>query len=118
MQDALLRVGDISFKARARQFAIAANRFAWDAQPATERRRSGLHFEHVTRAQRKGFHNTSADSILSLLSVAFKENNAPSGVVTLTFSANHTILLDVEYLDCAMRDLGPAWRSEHTPSHE
>jgi hypothetical protein len=118
MQDALIRAGDIKYDGKRRQFALAANRFAWDAKPQTERRRSGLHFENVTRAQRKGFQSTSPDSILSLLSVSFQETNTPSGTVTLVFSANHTVLLDVEYLDCALRDLGPAWRSENTPSHE
>jgi hypothetical protein len=91
MQDAVLRVGDITYASRQRKFACVANRFAWDSQPANERRRSGLHFENVMKVQRKGFDQSSADTILSLLSITFKETDAPSGTVTLTFSAGHTI---------------------------
>ena len=118
MQDAVLRVGDIKYASRQRKFACVANRFAWDSQPANERRRAGLHFENVLKVQRKGFTQSAADTILSLLAISFAETDAPSGTVTLTFSAGHTIQLTVEYLDCTMRDLGPAWGTEHTPQHE
>jgi hypothetical protein len=117
MQDAIVRVGDITYDARRRKFAILCNRFAWDAAPARERRRSGLHFENVTGAKRQGFEQSEADTILSMLSISFVPGDAPSGQVTLTFSAGHAILLDVEYLDCALRDLGAVWSTEKTPSH-
>jgi hypothetical protein len=117
MQDSLIRVADIRLDSR-RQFAFVANRFAWDALPQKERRRTGVHFEHVTRATRQGFRNTGPDTVLSLLAISFTEKDAPSGQVTLTFSANHTIVLDVEYLDCALRDLGPAWASKNEPVHD
>lgn len=118
MQDALIRVGDVSYDRRHRKFAFLANRFAWDAKSGHERRRSGLHFENVTRAARRGFSQSSPETILSLLAISFAETNAPSGVVTLTFSAGHSIQLDVEYLDCALRDVGGAWATEHVPGHE
>jgi hypothetical protein len=117
MQDALIRVADMRLDSR-RQFAFVANRFAWDALPEKQRRRTGLHFEHVTKAARQGFSNTGPDSILSLLDISFTPNDAPSGKVTLTFSAGHTVVLDVEYLDCAMGDLGPAWKTTVEPKHD
>ncbi len=118
MQDSLIRVADISFNAKRKQFALIANRFAWDAQPATERRRSGLHFEHVQKVQRKGFDQSQRDTILSLLSISFTAVDQPSGTVEMIFSAGHSIKLDVEYLDCALKDLGPAWSSDRAPSHD
>ncbi len=118
MQDALIRVSDIAYDAKRRQFALIANRFAWDAQPARERRRTGLSFEHVLAARRKGFDQTQRDTILSLLTVTFTETDAPGGKVDLVFSAGHSIQLDVEYLDAAMKDQGAAWSSEHTPAHD
>ncbi len=118
MQDALIRVSDIAYDAKRRQFALIANRFAWDAQPASQRRRTGFSFEHVLAVRRKGFDQTQRDTILSLLAVSFTETDKPEGRVDLIFSAGHSIQLDVEYLDCAMKDQGAAWSSEHTPAHE
>jgi Protein of unknown function (DUF2948) len=118
MQDSLIRVSDIAYDAKRRQFAMIANRFAWDAQPASERRRTGLSFEHVLAARRKGFDQTQRDTILSLLAISYTETDAPAGRVDLVFSAGHSVQLDLEYLDCAMKDQGAAWASEHTPAHE
>lgn len=118
MQDALIRVADLKYDAKRRQLALVANRFAWDAQPAKERRQSGLNFDHVMSVKRKGFDQTQRATILSLLSISFKVSNAPSGQVELTFSAGHSLQLEVEYLDCTMKDLGSAWLSENTPAHE
>jgi Protein of unknown function (DUF2948) len=116
MQDALIRVSDMRLDSR-RQFACVANRFAWDALPDKQRRRTGLHFEHVTKAARQGFRNTSTDAILSLLNISFTPTDAPSGKVTLTFSGGHTVVLEVEYIAAAMRDLGPAWKTASEPKH-
>ncbi len=118
MQDALIRVADIAYDSRRRQFAMIANRFAWDAQPAVERRRSGLNFDHVLAVRRKGFDQTQRDTMLSLLAISYTETDAPSGTIDLIFSAGHSIQLDVEYLDCSLKDQGAAWASENTPEHE
>jgi hypothetical protein len=117
MQDALVRVADIAFTPKKKQFIIISNRFAWDAQPQNQRRRAALHFENVTNARRRGFRQDAPEVILSLLSLSFHETNAPSGTVTMNFSAGHSIQLDVEYLDCALRDLGSAWAAGQKPDH-
>ncbi len=113
-----MRVADIAFDDKRHTFALVANRFAWDVSPANERRRSGLHFGGVLAARRKGFVQSSPDLILSLLSVTFLETAAPAGKVTMSFSAGHTIELDVECIDCALRDLGPAWATGIRPQHD
>jgi hypothetical protein len=117
MQDAVLKLGDVSFNSKRRRFAFVANRFAWDAVPEKLRRRAGLHFDSVLGVKRSGFANAGRDTILSLLSVTFSPAVSPSGFVTLSFSAGHSIRLDVECLDCAMADLGPMWSTEHQPDH-
>ncbi len=117
MQDAVVRVGEIKYESKSRKFAFISNRFAWESQEENERRRSGLHFENVLRAQRQGFAQSAADTVLSLLSIGFQETTSPSGMITLTFSAGHAIQLEVEYLDCSLRDLGPAWSTASKPHH-
>ncbi len=117
MQDAVLKLGDVSFNVKRRRFAFVANRFAWDAAPEKLRRRVGLHFGSVHGVKRSGFANAGGETILSLLAITYTETESPSGFVTLAFSAGHSIRLDVECLDCTMADLGPAWSTEHQPEH-
>jgi Protein of unknown function (DUF2948) len=117
MQDAVLKLADINFNSKRRQFALVANRFAWDAAPQKVRRRAGLHFESVLSVKQAGLVHASGDTILSLLAVTFTSTDSPAGFITLSFSGGHSIRLDVECLDAAMADLGPAWSTDHQPEH-
>ena len=42
MQDAVVRIADIRHLPARRQFALLANRFAWESKDRPERRRAGL----------------------------------------------------------------------------
>jgi hypothetical protein len=117
MQDALIRYADLSLAQKRRRFALVASRYAWEVKSAKERRRTGLHFENVIGVKRKGFQNVGRDTILSLLSITWKAGADPSGLVELTFAGGHALLLEVEYLDAMLSDLGPAWSTEATPDH-
>ena len=117
MQDALVRLADIRYLSKTRQFALVANRFAWESQPNSERRRTGLHFENVLNVKQQGILGLRGDTILSLLAISFEPELDPSGTVVLTFSADCTIRLGVEYLDLQLKDLGGAWATELTPNH-
>lgn len=117
MQDALVRLSDIRYLAKARQFAFVANRFAWEAQPNSERRRTGLHFEHVLGVKQLGLGGAGPNAILSLLAITFQPGEEPSGTVLLTFSGDFSIKLEVEYLDLQLKDLGGAWATDLTPRH-
>jgi Protein of unknown function (DUF2948) len=118
MQDAVLNMSDISFNAKRRQFALVGNRFAWDAMPAKQRRRTGLHFDAVLGVKRAGFAKVTNTTVLSLMSMSFEITDAPSGLVTLAFAGGQTIRLHVECLDAGLKDLGPAWSTDHKPTHK
>ncbi len=117
MQDAVVKLADFSFNVKRREFAVVANRFAWDALPTKQRRRTGLHFESVLAAQRSGFAKSDKNTILSLLAITFTATNSPSGFIDLAFSAGHSIRLHVECLAAVMTDMGPAWSTDHQPEH-
>jgi len=55
--------------------------------------------------------------VLNLLAVEFSETDAPSGVVTLTFSGGPGIRLEVECLEAELADLGPSWITAACPAH-
>ena len=78
MQDAVLHVGDMTFAPSRKQFALIANRFAWDADGARERRRTGLHFDRVLAAQSKDLPTGKKDAVLSLLAISFNPADGPS----------------------------------------
>ena len=117
MQDAVLRVGDLAYRKKLKQFALVANRFAWDEADQRQRRRTGLHFDRVLSVKSQKIRSGDPDAILSLLSVTFVETETPAGEVLLTFSGGGTIRLAVECLEAQMKDLGPAWNTAHQPHH-
>jgi hypothetical protein len=119
LQDAILKVGDLTYLPDQNRFALAARRFDWEAPAREPRRRlTGLHFERVLSARVRGIDRNRPDEVLALLAVIFKATDAPSGTVELTFAGGPTIQLDVECLEAQMKDLGPVWGAERRPAHE
>jgi hypothetical protein len=118
MQDALVRAADMRYLPKKHQFVLAANRFAWDAQPKKERRRAGLSINGVLSAQKLGFETVEPDTILSLLSLIFHPEQDGAGHVLLTFADGPSIRLKVECIDVQMGDMGEGWESRSMPRHD
>jgi Protein of unknown function (DUF2948) len=118
MQDAVLKVGDMTFDKKRKIFACVANRFAWDALPDKTRRRAGLRINHVLAARRLHPQPVTAGTILSLLSIHFVASDAVSGTLTLQFSGGHALAFDVDAVDIQLDDLGPAWGTTLEPHHD
>ncbi|HUR42490.1 MAG TPA: DUF2948 family protein [Aestuariivirga sp.] len=118
MQDAVVRLGDITYVKARQQFALLANRFAWDAAGERQRRRTGLHFDRVTSVKAQNIRRDAKDAIVELLAITFEEGEAPSGAILLTLAGGGTIRLEVECIEASLKDLGPAWATEHQPAHE
>jgi hypothetical protein len=122
VQDALLRVGDISVDKRARRFAVLVNRFRWEEASETgpfERVRAALSFESVLGIKSRKVRLDAKDALASILSVTFTPaEEPPGGVVRLVLAGGGEIELDVECLDALLMDLGEAWRTPRRPDHE
>lgn len=117
MQDAVVRTEDITYLKPTRKFALIANRFAWESG-ARERRRSGLRFDRIESVKSRRIVLGESDLILSLLAVRFEPGDPPSGTIVLDFSGGGAIRLKAECIEARLEDLGPAWDTERTPSHE
>lgn len=125
LQDAVVRVGDMTYLPREKRFAAVLNRFDWaqalaGAAKVKERRQAGLRFERVLGAQFQGFNHKDARATLALLAVTFEKSGQPEaadGHVTLTFSGGAAIRLTVECLEAEMKDLGAAWAAKRVPQH-
>ncbi len=121
LQDAVTQVRDLVFLPHARRFAMVVNRFRWEGEGKSathERARCGLHFESVLAARVRGIAKDRPDGVLNLLSIRFDEFEAPSGIVTLTFSGGGEIRLEVEALEASLSDLGLVWDTPNLPQHD
>jgi hypothetical protein len=124
LQDALVRVGDMAYVPRTKQFAMIAARFDWIKAatermggPCCERCRTGLHFERVLKVSCRGFCHRDEALVLNLLDIEFKETEPPAGLVEFIFSAGRALRLEVECLEAEIRDLGVRWKARSAPHH-
>jgi hypothetical protein len=118
LQDAVTKIGDISFEPAARRLTIAFNRYRWEVEGRTRQRvRSGLQFGGVMSVQGRNLRRDAPAAVIELLAVAFEPGEAPGGRVTLTFAGGGDLRLEVECLDAALADLSGAWPARRTPEH-
>jgi hypothetical protein len=122
VQDALLRMGDISVDKKARRFAMLVNRFRWEEVGENgpfERVRAALSFESVLGIKSRKVRLDAKDALASILSVTFvPAEEPPGGVVRLVLAGGGEIELNVECLDALLMDMGEAWRTPRRPDHE
>ncbi len=121
-QDALVRMGDISFDRKARRFALMINRFRWEEAKETgpfERVRSAVSFESVLSVKSRKVRLDAPEALASLLQVGFTPaDEPPGGEVRLVLAGGGEILLEVECLDALLMDLGATWQTPRRPDHE
>ena len=121
VQDAIVKAADALWRPQEKRFVLGLNRFDWEgaqsASPEFRRRRSALRFERVLACKCRDINPAGKDAALNLLAVAFKETDAPAGVVTLTFSGGAALRLEVECLEAELVDLGPTWTTTCCPAH-
>lgn len=124
VQDAVTKIGDLKYDVAGKRFFVPLHRFAWEVgtgrfrKPHNERRNCVLHFEGVTQAKTNGIDRAKPNDVLSLLAVQFEPGEAPGGTILLTFAADATIRLEVDYVEARLADLGGAWEASSRPSHK
>jgi hypothetical protein len=122
LQDAVMRVADMTYVPGQKRFAAVLNRFDWEGAAKRgakdfRRRRTAIRFDRVFGAKMKNVKPGAGERVLSLLAVGFEPGEAPGGYVTLTFSGDASVRLQVECIEGELRDLGPAWRTRTKPEH-
>jgi hypothetical protein len=121
VQDAVMKVEQLSYWRAAKQFTLTMNRFVWEAagkaKAPHERRQSVLSFSRVLSAKSHGIDMKAGEEVLSLLAIRFAAADAPAGTVDLVFAGNATIRLDVECIEARLTDMGGAWRAASRPDH-
>lgn len=122
VQDALVRVGEISVDKKARRFTAMINRFRWESageRGPYERVRAALSFDGVMGVKSKRVRQDIADALASVLSVTFEaDSEPPSGTVRILLAGGGEIAVQVECLDAVLVDIGPVWPTPRRPDHE
>ncbi len=120
LQDAVAKIGDIRWDAQSRTLTIACNRFRWEEAKAKkgERVRSALQFGDVAGVQARNLRRDAKGAVVSLMSIGFEPaEEAPAGIVVLTFAGGGDMRVSVDCLDVALADVSDPWATSRTPGH-
>ena len=122
-QDAVFPITEMTWRPRERRFALLLNRFRWEDtgrdRHGAERVQSVLAFDNVLRVASQGIDRGDADTILSLLSIAFEPDEDGAGFVVLTLAGDGGIRLEVEALEATLKDVTRPYKapSGKAPKH-
>jgi hypothetical protein len=129
LQDAVLKLKDVSWQPKKRRFAAVVNRLQWEDGGKT-RVRAGLHFDSVLAVQSHKVKLGAEEAVIDVLAVTFtpnegaptdaKENEAvdPGGVIELVLAGGGAIRLTVECIEAELADLTQSWAALGTPDHD
>ena len=118
LQDAVLKLKDVSWQPKKRRFAAVVNRLKWEEGGKT-RVRAGLHFDSVLQVQSHKVKLGAEEAVIDLLAVTFTPTGGedPGGVVELVLAGGGAIRLDVECIDGELVDVTQPWTARATPDH-
>jgi hypothetical protein len=129
LQDAVLKVGDMAYRPRQNRFAAVFNRYRWEAEGRSRRRRGsgsdsgqrvrcGVHFNGVLGVRRQGFDQNDPERVLELLAIACEPGEEGAAELTLVFAGDAAVRLDVECIDAQLSDLSGPWQARGRPEHK
>ena len=116
MQDAVAKVGEITYEAKARRLTIGFNRYRWETGDS-ERVRSGLQLGGVLKVQTRKIRRGARDAVLEVLAVTFEPGEAPGGTVTISCAGGGDLRALVECVDAILADVSEPWPTPRTPKH-
>ena len=119
LQDAVLKLKNVSWQPRKRRFAAVVNRLQWESGGQT-RVRAGLHFDGVLKVQSHKVKLGAHEAVVSLLAVRFTPNTGedPGGVIELVLAGGGAFRLTVECVDAELADMTSSWAARGKPDHE
>ena len=130
LQDAVTRLGEMSYSDRAHRFAAMFNRFRWEGESAGavaaralgrarhQRVRAGIHFDGILSARISGLDQADPEQVLELLTITCEPRKGGAATITLVFAGTGLVRLEAECIDCRLSDLGAPWPTPRKPSHD
>lgn len=123
VQDAVLKAENIKYDRKRRRFSLEINRFQWeDSRPRRGpqgRVRSLLAIDGVLSVKSRAVNKADPDMVLSLLSLSFApDQEPPGGRLSILFSGDGELALDVEAIDVTLLDSTYEWTTRNRPDHD
>jgi len=117
LQDAVAKVGDINFEAKARRLTIAFNRYRWEAGGG-QRVRSAIQLGGVMQVKARKIRRDRPGAVIEILAMTFQPGEAPGGEVTLSFAGGGDLCATVECIEAVLADVSEPWPTARTPTHD
>ncbi len=126
VQDAVFPITEMRWQRSQRRFVLLLNRFRWEDRDAArkqgrpvERVQSLLAVEDVLAVATQGIDRGAADTVLSLLSVAFEPGEDGTGALFLTLAGGGAVRLNIEALEVTLHDVTKPYAapSGRAPDH-
>ena len=117
LQDAVAKIGDIRFEAKARRLTIAFNRYRWEAGGG-ERVRSALQLGGVLNVQARKLRRNAPEAVIEILALTFESGEAPGGVITVSCAGGGDLRASVECIEAVLADVSQPWPTPRKPAHE
>jgi len=117
MQDAVAKVGDITFEPKARLLTIAFNRYCWESG-GNERVRSALQLGGVMKLQARKLRRGARDAVIEVLAVTFDAAEPPGGLITISCAGGGDLRATVECVDAVLADVSKPWPTARAPAHK
>lgn len=117
LQDAVLKIGDISWEPKARRLTLAVNRYRWGAEEP-ERVRAAVQVGSVLGVQARRLRRGASEAVVQLLTVTFELGEAPGGRLVFRFAGDADLAAQVECLDLVLADVSEPWAARSEPRHE
>jgi hypothetical protein len=121
LQDALTRIGDMTYLAEEQRFVAIFSRFMWesdDVAPGAKgmRVRAGLHLDRVTAVRTQGIDQADREGVLPLLALV-GEADGEAFRLTFTFAGGGAVGLSADGVSVQLRDMGLPWPTPNRPEH-
>lgn len=122
IQDAVLKAEALKYDGKRRRFTIELNRFQWEDRAPKgapqSRVRALLAFDGVLGVQSRAVTKADPDMVMSLLSINYTPSDTPpGGEISILFSGDGELKLEVEVLDVTLLDSNYVWSTRNLPDH-
>ena len=123
VQDSVLKAENLKYDRKRRRFTLEVNRFQWEDSKSKRgpqgRVRALLAFDGVLSVKTRAITKADPDLVLSVLSLSFEPAaEPPGGTISILFSGDGELALEVEAIDATLLDSAYEWSTRQRPDHD
>lgn len=118
LQDAITRVGDITYAPKSRALTLRLTRYRHEAADTSQRILTGLRMDGVLALKTKGINQSEPEGMMVLLSLNFIPGETPpGGELHLIFAGGGELRASIECLDLTLADVADPRDTDKQPLH-